>query len=132
MPLTTYGRQHLGDHATGKTAWTKPTALYAGLYTADPGDAGSHANEATFTGYARVEVTSKFAVFNSSGVAVSTSEFNFGTPSTGGQTVTYIGYSDAASAGNMIFKEALPQSRVILAGALPVKINAGQATIQLI
>lgn len=129
MALTTYGRQHIGDHLTGKTPYTMPT-LYAALYTSDPTAAGIQTSE--LTQFSRIEVTSKFDAVNSSGYAISNADFTFGLPSVDALPAAYIGYLDASSAGNMILKEAIPDPRPILNGGRTVRIKAGQATIQFI
>lgn len=130
MSLTTYGRQHVGDHVIGKSSWTMPT-LYAGLYALDPTVAGSHASELTFAGYARVSVTAKLGATDSSGISTNTIEFNFGTPVASDNPAAFIGYSDALSAGNMILVEAIPNPRPVIAG-VPVRIKVGKATIRAI
>jgi hypothetical protein len=129
MPATTFGRQKIGNHAIGKTSWTMPT-LYAALYATDPGDSGSQTSE--ITQFARIEVTSKFGSVDASGVSTSTADINFGSPASDGSPAAYIGYLDASSGGNMIFREAIPNPRAIIAGARPVKFTAGQATIRFI
>lgn len=131
MPLTTYGRQEGGDHLIGKTALTMPT-LYAALFALDPGDAGSQASELAFGGYERIEVTSKFGAVDSSGFATSTADFDFGVPGSDSSPAAYIGYLDASSSGNMIFREAIPNPRAIISGGRPVKFTAGQCRIRFI
>lgn len=52
-----YAEQKILEHAVGKTSWTKPT-VYLALTTAAPTDTstGATITEATYTGYARLEV----------------------------------------------------------------------------
>ena len=42
------------DHVTGRTAYTKPSAVYLGLSTGDFTDTGSGSSEISGNGYARV------------------------------------------------------------------------------
>lgn len=135
MPLVQYSRKKLGDHSLGKASITMPTALYAALYSSDPGDAGSQASE--ITQFARIEVTSKFSAFDSTTdptktIATSTADINFGSPTVNGLPAAYIGFLDASSAGNMWYKERIPNPRLIVNGARALKFKAGTVTIQLI
>jgi hypothetical protein len=43
-----------------QTNITAPTAIYLGIFSADPNDAGAGGTELTGNGYARVEVTNAF------------------------------------------------------------------------
>lgn len=61
----------VGD-ATGLRGSTTPGSLYFGLYTADPGIAGSQTtNEAAYTNYARVAVARSSSGFTVTGSSVS-------------------------------------------------------------
>lgn len=127
MPTTTYGRQHGLDHMIGKTTYTKPT-LWAALFALSPGASGTQSSE--ITQFARIEVTSKFAATDASGIAQSNADVNFGVPASDGSPAAYIGYLDASSAGNMTFYEQLPSPRAVIAGARALKFLAGQLSIR--
>ena len=64
-----------GAPITNHSASAGTTQIWLGLHTADPGDAGSTANEGGYTGYARTAVmrsTSGWAVTSGSSAAVAT------------------------------------------------------------
>jgi len=124
MPLTTYGRQKLGDHSIGKTAFTMPS-VFAGLFTASPGDAGSQASEFTGGSYARQALTASFGNFDATGVASLASDVLFPTPTADWGTLAYVGILDAVSAGNMIYYDAVPVARPVVNGGRRVTLRAG-------
>jgi hypothetical protein len=131
MAMTRYWRKKIGDHSIGKASVTMPAAIYAALYSSDPTDAGTQSSE--ITQFARVEVTSKFGAFDATtGIAASTSDINFGSPVSNDLTAAYIGFLDASSAGNMLFKERIPNPRAVINGARPLKLRAGTVTIQMV
>lgn len=131
MPMTPYLRKKLGDHALAQTTYTKPTAVFAALFLSDPGEAMSQAGEVTGTGYARIDITAKMGAFSAlTGIAVSTAEINYGSPGSDWGTVAYIGIMDAASGGNMLYKEQLPSPRSATSGSRSVKFGVGQVSIQ--
>jgi hypothetical protein len=131
MPMTSYLRKKLGDHALGKTTYTKPTAVSLALFTASPTDTGSLAAEASGGSYARVEITSKMGAFDlTTGIAVNSNDVDFGVPTGNWGTLTYAGIMDDSSPNNMLYYEALPTARVVTTGSRRVLFATGQLQIQ--
>lgn len=130
MPMTAAWRKKVGDHLLGKTDIGALEDLWLGLFTADPGDSGSQVSEITGTGYARINVTSLFGAFDATtGIAVNTSEINFGSPGSDWGTGAYIGLLSASTAGTMKYKEQLPNPRAMTSGSRPVRFSAGRLSI---
>lgn len=128
---TQYLQKKLLDHALGKASYTMPAAVYVGLLTSTPGELGSQASEVAGGSYARVELTSKMdATVLATGVATSNAAVTFPTPSADWGTVAYIAIFDAASAGNMLYYQALAAARVIsLADGVAPFFDAGYINI---
>lgn len=91
------------DHVFRNTAYTPPSAVYLGLYTSAPSDAGS-GTEVSGGGYARQAITfgaaSGGAISNTAAVQFTASGGSYG-------TVTHVGVFDASSAGNMLAWKAI-------------------------
>jgi hypothetical protein len=131
VPLTTYGRQKLGDHSIGKAAFTMPTGVFAGLFASSPGDAGSQTSEFTGGSYARQALTASLSAFDATGISTLTADVVFPTPTANWGTLAYIGVLDASSAGNMIYYEAVPTPRSVLSNSRRVTLATGQFQIRL-
>lgn len=108
MTFSTYGANHLGDHARGRTSFTMPTTSLA-LYTSSPGIAGTAVtNEVAYGGYARVPCgtggSSIFSAASSGSSNNSGGAVNFPALTSGGPvTITHVGIVDStAGAGNLI------------------------------
>lgn len=86
------------DHVFRNTSYTPPAAVYLGLYTSAPSDAGG-GTEVSGAGYARQAITfgaaSGGAISNTAAVQFTASGGSYG-------TVTHVGIFDASSAGNML------------------------------
>ena len=86
------------DHVFGGASYTSPSAVYLGLYTSNPTDAGG-GTEVSTGGYARQEITfgsaSSGAIANTAAVEFTASGANFG-------TITGVGIFDASSSGNLL------------------------------
>jgi len=125
MSLTnTYETTTLTWLFTGDSA-TRPTSWYIGLFTDDPGEAGT-GTEITGNAYARTAVTltvSGNASTNSGAV-----EFPAATGSWG--TITHIGVMDASTGGAMILHAALDASKAIASGDV-FRIPVGDLDITL-
>ena len=70
---------------------------YLMLLTADPGEAGSVANEATYTGYARVPLTKASAWTDGGSTFTNASLIQFGVCTAGSNTITHFAVVDTAS-----------------------------------
>jgi hypothetical protein len=133
MAMTSYLRKALGDESIGKVAFAMPSAVYLALFTASPGDSGSLTNEVTGGSYARIEITSKMSVFNSgTGIAISTADITFASPTADWGTVSYVGVADASTSGNLLFYEALPTARAVVNGGRRVSFLSGQFQLRLV
>lgn len=101
------------DHFLGTSSTSAPSAVYLGLHTADPTDAGTGA-EVSGNGYARKAIT--FGA-SSSGTASNSAAVEFAAASGGNWgTITHIGIYDALTAGNLLFHSALTTSKTISDG----------------
>lgn len=113
------------DHNLGTATFTKPTAVYLGLYTAAPTDAGG-GTEVSGNAYARQAIT--FAA--ASGGSASNSgavTFPAATPAQWG-TIVAVGIFDAVSAGNLLYWALLSPNQVVgVNGVLNFPI--GQITV---
>lgn len=100
------------DHVLRNTAYSSPAAVYVGLYTAAPTDAGG-GTEVSGNAYARTAATFSTA---SSGATANDSDVTFSTPSAGWGEVVAFGVFDAASAGNLLYWADLDDSKTINSG----------------
>src|SRR5215475_395774 len=133
MPMTSYLRKALGDESIGKAAFAMPAAVYVALFTSSPGDAGSLTGEIAGGSYVRQEATTKMGAFNlATGIATNTSAIDFPNPTADWGTVTYAGIVDAASSGNVLYYEALPNPRTVVSGGRHVQFAVGALQIRII
>ena len=125
--LCDYAELKILDHCLGTTTWTKPTAVYLGLFTADPGEA-SGGTEVSGGSYARQAVTFNAA---SGGATDNTAEIAFPVATAAWGTITHVVIFDAITTGNRIWYGPLTASKIIgtddqfkiAAGALDVSID---------
>ena len=111
------------------TSVTRPTTLWAALYTAvtDP-EAGTGA-EVSGGSYQRAEVTSAFGA-PSNGQIVNTASVVFPSPTAHWGTITHVGIRDASSGGNPVtIIKALSTPVVINSGDSPPGFNPGDIAI---
>lgn len=138
MPMTTAARVAVGDHLLGKTDIGALPDLFAGLLRSNPGDAGVFTSEVSAVDYARVDVTALFGAFADSGdgyaTATNIATVSFGVPAnawtSGGETLAYIGYWDALTAGEMQYYELIPAPRTAPAGSRVVRWGVGKLKIK--
>ena len=126
---TNYLELKLLDHSLGTTTYTKPTAVYLGLHTSDPGEAGSTSAEISTSGtaYARQAVTFAAAA---SGSAASNATVTFSAATASWGTITHISINDASTAGNMLYYGAVTTSKAIDTGDT-FQVTSGNLTIAL-
>ena len=111
----------------GQAAYT-PATVYIALATST-GSSAACGTEVTYTGYARVAVTSSLANWagtqgagttavssGSSGTTSSNIVITFGAPTSGPTIVTSVCAMDAASGGNLIFQTNLTTSKTVNSG----------------
>jgi hypothetical protein len=133
MPMTSYLRKALGDESIGKAAFSQPAAVYLALFTSSPGDAGSLTGEVSGGSYARQDITAALSSFNlATGIASNTLAVDFPNPTGNWGTITYAGIIDAASGGNVLYYEALPNARAVVSGGRHVQFAVGALQIRII
>ena len=116
--------------------------IYVGLATAvsnfndSTGESGDPSiTEATFTNYARQQVTAaNWTTIGADSTDTQTAKnaANIEFPASGGtsNTITHVFLADAASSGNILFVGALDASKTIASGDI-FRINANNLTIEL-
>lgn len=114
MSKSDYLENKVLDHTTGKTSYTMP-AVYVGLYTAAPTDAGG-GTEATGGSYARKSTAGADWNAAASGSTSNANTITFVTASGSWGTVTHFGLFDASTAGNLLRWAALTTSKTIGTG----------------
>lgn len=93
---------------------------YLALFTADPGEAGSVANEANYTGYARAALTKATAWTDGGSTFSNAALIQFGACTAGTNTITHFAVVDTASgAVSMMISGALSASLNVSAGIQP-------------
>ena len=125
MSFTNYLETEILDHVFGGNAYTAPSTLYVGLYTAAPGETGG-GTELSGSGYAR-----QSAAFTVSGNTASNSaniEFPAATSNWG--TVTHAGIFDAVIGGNLIAYATLTSSKVVETGDI-LRFSSSQLQVTL-
>ena len=136
---TNYLSKKAVEEASGGVAFTAPTNVYVGLWTAALGDTstGAATNEATYGSYARTQIgtgNNQTDAWNAStGTTTATvtnkNSITFPTSSGTSNTITYIGIVDSVTvgAGNMLYWTDVT-SVTINNGDTP-KINASAISI---
>lgn len=106
----------------------KPAAVYVGLYTAAPSDAGG-GTEVSGNSYARVQVTQADASWDApAGTPRATQNagvVTFPTATGTWGTLTHFGIFDASTAGNLLYWGSLTTNPTITSGMTP-SFAAGQ------
>ena len=93
---------------------------YLALFTADPGEAGAVASEASYTGYARVALAKSGAWTDGGSTFTNADLIQFGACTAGSNTLTHFAVVDTASgAVNMMISGALSGSLNVSAGIQP-------------
>ena len=96
--------------------------FYIALFTADPTDTGSVANEATYTGYARDPVPRSTAGWTvSGGEASNAAAITFAACTGGSNDITHFGIckEGTASVADLIYHGALSATRTVSSGITP-------------
>jgi hypothetical protein len=140
--FSNYLENKLVDHIFRATAYTMPTTIYVGLYTATPSDAGG-GTEVTGGSYARVQVGPSTTAWNATqggtagassgtgGQTANAADITFPAPTANWGVVTHFGIFDAVTAGNLLFWAALAASKTINGGDASPKFLAGALTCTL-
>lgn len=125
MSFSNYLETEVLDHVFGGNAYTAPSTLYLGLYTAAPSDSGG-GTEVSGASYARQSA----AMTVSGNEATTSASVEF--PAAGGSwgTITHVGVFDASTSGNLLAYGALTASKTIDTGDI-FRIPAGSLDITL-
>ena len=122
--LTNYLENQLIDHFLGTTTYTKPDAVYVGLFTVAPSDAGG-GTEVSGGSYAR-----QAATFNASSSGSTTNNTNIDFTLMPSATTVAIGIFDASTSGNMLLHGTLTANKTTDAGDT-LRIATGSLTISI-
>ncbi len=125
MSFSNYLENKVLLHVFGATAYTAPATLYVGLFTSDPGEAGT-GSEVSGGSYARQTVT--FTVTDN--LASNTAAVEFPTATALWGTITYAAVYDAATGGNLLGSGGLATAKTIDSGDV-FRIPAGDLDITL-
>ena len=141
--MSDYLENRLIDQLFRGQAYSFPSTLYIGLYTAAPNDAGG-GTEVSGGSYARVSVGASLANWAGTQGAGTTvaSTGNSGTTSNNGAVtfpaptgnwgqVTHFGIFDAASGGNLLFHGALTTPKTVNNGDAAPSFSAASLSIQI-
>ena len=117
-------------HTFTNTAYTPPTTLYVGLFTAAPSDTGGGTEISTSsTGYARQTAT--FSVSGTSPTEANiSSAIDFPTATADWGTITHLAVFDASTGGNMLAFSAATTSKTVANGDI-LRIPSGSLAIRL-
>lgn len=117
--LTQYGQKKLLDHLLDVAAYTAPSPSYLSLHTSSPGETGSLVSEVSGSAYARQSLASAFgATTLSTGIMQNSAIITFPTATGSWGTVTYLGFMDALTSGNMTLYGAPAEPRNIGSGQI--------------
>ena len=108
--LTNYLESKLIDHFLGTTTYTKPSAVYIGLFTVAPSDAGG-GTEVTGGSYAR-----QIATFTAASSGATSNDGNVDFTGMPAATTVAIGIFDASTSGNMLLYGTLTTNKTTDAG----------------
>lgn len=101
-------------------AYRAGATQYLALFTADPGEAGSLAAEANYTGYARVALTKATAWTGTSSPFTNAALIQFGACTAGTNAITHFAVVDTASGAiAMMISGALSATLNVSAGIQP-------------
>lgn len=123
--LSNYLETHICNWFRATNMPSAPAAVYVGLFSTLPDEAGAGGTEVTTTIRVAGRLAAGFAA-PSDGVMVNAADVDFGNAA-GAATVVGFALFDAASAGNMLARKAIT-SQSIAAGN-PVKFLAGQLSL---
>lgn len=117
---TDYLENQIGDHILRDATFTKPAALYIGLFTTLPSDDGTGGVEVSGGSYARVAAGPGNATWDApgdgSGRFSNAGTITFPAPTANWGTVVGFGLFDASTAGNLLIYNSLSASKVVNSG----------------
>jgi len=135
MGMSDYLEVELRKHIFRTGSFTKPSALYVSLHTADPTDVGNGA-EVSGGSYARVQRDPLDANWtgasSTDGVTDNAAAITFPTPSANWGVITHWGIWDASTSGNLLCSGTITPNKTVnngdpapsfLTGALDVTFS---------
>lgn len=142
--MSDYLENKLIDHVLRGVAFTAPSTVYVGLFTAAPSDSGG-GTEVSGGNYARASIacsTANFSATNGAGTTTNPSSgtggrssnnnvVTFNVPSANWGTITHFGLFDASTSGNLLFHGALTASKTVNNGDPAPTIQADKLGITL-
>jgi hypothetical protein len=123
----------IGDHLLRTATWTKPSAIYVGLFTTMPDDAGAGGVEVTDGSYERVQCGPGDAYWTGpvggNGVYSNTDVVQFALPSADWGDILGYGLFSAASSGILYISKAFSASMTVSDGDPAPAFAVGAITI---
>ena len=123
--LSQYAMASLINHVNGFAAYTEPSAIWMALCTTAPTSTstGSTLAEASYTGYARLNITSDMGAASAATPSVATNSSACTFAACTGGTSTLLGFAicDASSDGDVLWYGTLP-SVVVSTTATPATV----------
>lgn len=135
--MSDYLEAALLDHVFNNVVLTSPSAVFIGLHTADPTDAGT-GTEVSGGSYARAQVNPngggapEFALAVTHGIGkmvTNDDDVTFPTATAAWGTITHVAIWDAATLGNLLYHGALDDQQVVGIGGV-FKVEAGQLDLR--
>ena len=130
--MSDYLEGQIRAHIFRTASFTKPTALYIGLFTGAPSDSGG-GTEVTGGSYARVQRdpldANWTATSSTDGITTNAAAITFAAPTANWGTVSHFAIFDASSGGNMLFHGELSASRIINNGDAAPEFAIGALSI---
>ena len=127
--FTDYLEDKVLDHVFGGTAYTAPSTLYVGLFTAAPSDTGG-GTEVSGGSYARKSMPDMTISGTSPTQATNGAAVEFVTATGSWGTITHVGIFDASSSGNLLCWAALSASKVVASGDV-IRFDQGDLDVTL-
>lgn len=132
--LTNYAEDEIVKHIFRTGSFTKPAALYVGLFTAAPGESGG-GTEVSGGSYARVQRdpgdANWAATAGGNGTTSNSAAVTFPAPTADWGSVTHWGIFDASTAGNLLVYAALTTPKTINNGDAAPSFGVGAMTFQI-
>lgn len=133
MPFSTAIDNSILDHFTGKSSWTAPTAVYAGLSSTTPTKGGGNVTEPSGGSYARIQITSAQFDTASSSATTTNTDKTFPTATAdwlSAANLTNLVLYDAVTSGNFLGFKAFTTAKPVTNGDT-AKINSGDLDISI-
>lgn len=115
MPITYAQSNRLLDYNFGGTSYTLPAKYWLALSTTAMQQDGTGCTEPTGNGYARVGIDNNKTTFSvaADGLLKNNIQVQFPESTGAWGTVTHIAIFDSKTAGNLLYYDALAESRII-------------------